>query len=50
MNAKQLPPNTLKDIRVLVVDDEDILAWSIDTELKALGAEVTRAGSVREAL
>lgn len=50
MNGKQLPPNTLKDIRVLVVDDEDILAWSIDTELKALGAEVTRAGSVREAL
>jgi DNA-binding NtrC family response regulator len=50
MNAKQLPPNTLKDIRVLVVDDEDILAWSIDTELKALGAEVTSAGSVREAL
>lgn len=50
MNAKQLPPNTLKDIRVLVVDDEDILAWSIDTELKALGAEVTRAANVREAL
>lgn len=50
MNAKQLPPHTLKDIRVLVVDDEDILAWSIDTELKALGAEVTRAGSIREAL
>lgn len=46
----QLPPHALRDIRVLVVDDEDILAWSIDTELKALGAEVMRAGSVREAL
>jgi DNA-binding NtrC family response regulator len=50
MNPSQLPPNALKDIRVLVVDDEDMLAWSIDTELKAVGAEVTRAGSVREAL
>lgn len=49
-NVSQFPPNTLKDIRVLVVDDEDMLAWSIDNELKSLGAEVTRAGSVREAL
>jgi two-component system response regulator AtoC len=47
---QQLPPHTLRDVRVLVVDDEDILAWSIDTELKALGAEILRAGSVREAL
>lgn len=52
MNAKnsQLAPNTLKDIRVLVVDDEEILAWSIDTELRALGAEITKASSVREAI
>lgn len=50
MNAKQLPPNTLKETKTLVVDDEEILAWSIDTELKSLGAEVMRAGSVREAL
>ena len=47
---QQLPPHVLRDVRVLVVDDEDILAWSIDTELKALGAEVMRAASVREAL
>jgi DNA-binding NtrC family response regulator len=45
-----LPANLLKDVRVLVVDDEDLLAWSIDTELRGLGAEVQRAGSVREAL
>lgn len=45
-----LPGNALKDVRVLVVDDEEILAWSIDTELRALGADVMRAGSVREAL
>jgi DNA-binding NtrC family response regulator len=47
---QQLPPHALRDIRVLVVDDEDILAWSIDTELKSLGADVLRAASVREAL
>jgi two-component system response regulator AtoC len=53
MNAKnpsQMPPNSLKDVRLLVVDDEEMLAWSIDTEMKSLGAEVTRAGSIREAL
>jgi len=50
INARHLPPHTLKEIKILVVDDEEILAWSIDTELKSLGAEVMRAGSVREAL
>jgi len=48
--GKQLPPNVLSEVKVLVVDDEDILAWSIDTELKGLGAEVTRAGTVRDAI
>lgn len=48
--GKQLPANTLSEVKVLVVDDEDILAWSIDTELKGLGAEVARAGTVRDAL
>jgi len=48
--GKQVPANVLAEVKVLVVDDEDILAWSIDTELKGLGAEVTRAGTVREAL
>jgi two-component system response regulator AtoC len=50
INARQLPPHTLKETKILVIDDEEILAWSIDTELKSLGAEVMRAGSVREAL
>jgi len=51
MINKQTPPGTLlKNIRALVVDDEDLLAWSIDTELTSLGAEILRAGSVREAL
>lgn len=49
-SGKQLPPNALAEIKVLVVDDEDILAWSIDTELKGLGAEVARSGTVRDAL
>jgi DNA-binding NtrC family response regulator len=40
----------LKDTKILIVDDEDILAWSIDTELRGLGAETMRAGSVREAI
>ena len=46
----QLSPTALKDLRVLIVDDEEMLAWSIDSELRALGAETMRAGSVREAL
>ncbi len=50
MSKHALPTTLLKGTRILVVDDEDILAWSIDTELKSLGAEILRAGSVREAL
>jgi DNA-binding NtrC family response regulator len=49
-SGKQLPPNALAEVKVLVVDDEDILAWSIDTELRGLGAEVARSGTVRDAL
>lgn len=49
-SGKQLPPNSLADVKILVIDDEDILAWSIDTELKNLGAEVARSGTVRDAL
>jgi DNA-binding NtrC family response regulator len=37
----------LKDIRILVVDDEEILAWSIETELKSHGAEVHTANSLK---
>jgi two-component system response regulator AtoC len=42
--------NILADIKVFLVDDEDILAWSLETELRALGAEVMRAASVRQSL
>ena len=40
----------LADAKIFLVDDEDILAWSLETEMRALGAEVMRAGSVRQAL
>lgn len=43
----QLP---LQDCRIFIVDDEDILAWSIENEFRAQGAEVMRAGSIRQAL
>ena len=51
MNAKlNLPSHTLKDIRVLLVEDEEVLAWSIDNELRAVGVDLQRAASVREAI
>lgn len=43
-------PTSLKNLKILIVDDEDILAWSIETEFKSLGAETLTAGTVREAL
>lgn len=46
----KLPNDALQDIRVLVIDDEDILSWSIENELKTLGAEVMRAASLSQAL
>src|SRR5690606_31580273 len=50
MTKPELPQNIFKGTKILVVDDEEVLTWSIDTELKALGAEVQTAGSLREAL
>ncbi len=46
----KLPLDALQDFRVFVVDDEDVLSWSIENELKSLGAEVMRAGSLGQAL
>lgn len=42
--------NLLQDVRIFVVDDEDLLAWSLETEFKSLGAEVMRANSMRQAI
>lgn len=50
MTLKELPENTLADVRVFVVDDEDLLAWGMETELKGIGAEVSRAANVRDAI
>ncbi len=36
--------------KVLVIDDEEMLAWSIETELKANGVDVLSCGSLRVAL
>ncbi|WP_141735579.1 sigma-54-dependent transcriptional regulator [Oligoflexus tunisiensis] len=46
----KLPRNALNGTRVLIIDDEEMLAWSIETELKANGAEVLSCNSLRTAL
>ncbi len=38
------------DLKVFLVDDDDFVAWGIETELVALGAEVRRAASIKQAL
>lgn len=38
------------DLKIFLVDDDDAIAWGIETELRALGAEVKRANSIRQAL
>jgi two-component system response regulator AtoC len=50
MSKSKLPRQALSGSRVLIVDDEEILAWSIETELKANGAEVLACNSLRAAL
>ena len=50
LSTPNSPGQILADVKIFLVDDEDILAWSLETELRALGAEVLRAGSVRQAL
>lgn len=38
------------DLRIFVVDDDEAIGWAIETELKALGAEVRRATTLKQAL
>lgn len=40
----------LDGMRIFLVDDEDLLAWSIEKELTSLGAEVRRVSTLRKAL
>ena len=44
------PQEVLQDTKVLVVDDEEVLAWSIVNELKKLGCETRSAKNYQEAL
>lgn len=46
----KLPKQAYTGSKILVIDDEEMLAWSIETELKANGAEVLSCGSLRSAL
>ncbi len=39
-----------QDLKVFLVDDDDAIAWGIETELRSLGAEVRRAASIKQAL
>lgn len=39
-----------EDLKVFLVDDDDAIAWAIETELKPLGVEVIRAASVKQAI
>lgn len=50
MSKNKLPRHTLAGTRILIVDDEEILAWSIETELKANGADVLSCNTLRQAL
>ena len=40
----------LEGTKIFLVDDEEMLAWSIEKELVALGAQVWRTGTLRSAL
>ena len=41
---------TFDNLKIFLVDDEDHLAWAIETELRGLGAQVKRASSLKQAL
>ncbi|WP_141733023.1 sigma-54-dependent transcriptional regulator [Oligoflexus tunisiensis] len=50
MSKGKLPRHALNGTRILIVDDEEILAWSIETELKSNGADVMSCNTLRAAL
>jgi hypothetical protein len=47
MSKGKLPRHALNGTRILIVDDEEILAWSIETELKSNGADVMPCSTLR---
>ena len=42
--------NEFDGVRIFLVDDEDMLAWSIEKEFRGAGAEVLRVSTLSEAL
>lgn len=50
MTKRDVNDPIFNDSRILVVDDEEMLLWSIETELKAHGAQVFSSGTLRRAL
>ncbi|HYX37091.1 MAG TPA: sigma-54 dependent transcriptional regulator [Oligoflexus sp.] len=50
MSKGKFPRHALNGTRILIIDDEEILAWSIETELKSHGAEVLSCNTLRTAL
>ena len=44
------PSEGFQDLKILLVDDEDMVAYAIEQELTSLGAELAREGSVQRAL
>ena len=42
--------SALEGARIFVVDDEEMLAWSIDQELTKMGAEVMRVSNLKDAI
>lgn len=41
---------TFEGLKIFLVDDDDAIAWAIETELSALGAEVKRAATIKQAI
>lgn len=50
MTKGKTQKSAMSGSKVLVVDDEEMLAWSIETELKSNGVVVNSCGSLRSAL
>lgn len=48
--TSKTPKQACSGSKVLVIDDEEMLAWSIETELKANGVDVLSCGTLRAAL
>jgi two-component system, NtrC family, response regulator AtoC len=49
MAAKPAPSLLFQGLKIFLVDDEDNLAWGMETQLRSLGADVKRAASVQQA-